>query len=118
MRSSRAPFLLLALLLGACLEGEPGAGGGAVISERSAVEPAMDVRVAVQPAAPRLAADSAGDGAPPIDSPTPQIAYAYSLQFRLPPNRLAAALDGHVAMCDALGAERCRIVSLNRSGEE
>jgi hypothetical protein len=105
------PALLALLLLGACLEDQPGSGGGTVVSSEQ-------LATTVPPPASGAEMADAGGRAPAIETPEVQIAYAYSLQFRLPPDRLAAALDSHVAMCDALGAGRCRIVSLNRSGEE
>jgi hypothetical protein len=111
MSPIRLILLLPPLLLGACLEDQSVTGQG---------RPAMssDEMATAVPPPPRMEMGSGDGSAPPIETPAPQIAYAHSLQFRLAPARLASALDAHVAMCDALGAERCRIVSLNRSGEE
>ncbi len=104
--------LLAALLLAACLEDQSTSSGG--MSSGGVDVSSAEVGAAVPPA------PSGGESpeASSIEAPAPQIAYAYALQFRLPANRIAAALNAHVAMCDALGSQRCRIVSLSRSGEE
>jgi hypothetical protein len=99
------------LLVGACLEDQSGPDSGSVATS-------AEMATAVAPPRPQMDTAEESGSAPAIEPPIPQIAYAYSLQFRLPPQRIAAALDAHVAMCDALGAARCRIVALNRSGEE
>lgn len=103
--------LPLLLLVAACLEDGPGGGGDGAVAD-SAVQTAPFVPP------PERVGGPPGEGAAAIDTPAPQIAYTYSLQFRAPPGRIARALDAHVALCDEIGAGRCRIVSLSRSGEE
>jgi hypothetical protein len=44
----------------------------------------------------------------------PQIAYIYSFGYRVPADAVPQVQRQHVAMCDRLGAARCRIVSMNR----
>ncbi len=109
----KLPAGALALLMAACGTGGPQAADGPVAaSPERAPAP-----VAPDPAGARGAGDATRDD-PGGAAPVPRIAYAYTLQFRLPAGRLVAALDAHVALCDRLGPARCRVVSLSRSGEE
>lgn len=48
---------------------------------------------------------------PPAPSAAPQIAYSYSLTYRLGGNRIGAVQQRQIALCSQLGAARCRIVS-------
>jgi Domain of unknown function (DUF4349) len=50
--------------------------------------------------------------APPV---APQIAYSYTLGYRLAADRIAAVQQSHVALCDRLGAARCHIAAMTRS---
>ena len=59
--------------------------------------------------------DAAGAG-PAIVQAAPQIAYSYGYAYTLPAAAIAAAQARHVALCDALGPARCRIVKMERSG--
>lgn len=60
------------------------------------------------------ATEAAAIAGPQTARIAPQMAYAYSLQYRLPGERLAAAQAAHLKMCDAL-RERCRLVAQQRS---
>ncbi|RYY24695.1 MAG: DUF4349 domain-containing protein [Sphingomonadales bacterium] len=44
----------------------------------------------------------------------PQLAYAWSLGFLVPEDRLANAQDKHRSLCEDMGAARCQILSLER----
>lgn len=44
----------------------------------------------------------------------PQLAYAWSLGFLVPEDKLASAQDRHRSLCEDMGAARCQIVSLER----
>jgi hypothetical protein len=43
---------------------------------------------------------------------TPQIAYSYSLGYRLPATAIGTVQQAHVQLCDQMGAARCRIVTM------
>ena len=58
-----------------------------------------------------------GDSAakpPTIAVSVPQLAYAWSLGFLVPEDRLASAQDRHRSLCEDMGAARCQILSLER----
>lgn len=62
----------------------------------------------------------AESAAPSGDNPTtvavsvPQLAYAWSLGFLVPEDRLAGAQDRHRSLCEDMGAARCQILSMER----
>lgn len=60
---------------------------------------------------------SAGDAASVQDAAT-SIAYGYTYRFRLPGGAVHEAQDKHIALCDRLGAERCRMLEMHRSSSE
>lgn len=61
------------------------------------------------------AAESPRSGAPAALAVTlPKLAYAYTLRFLLPEDRIAAAQDAHAALCAQMGPERCQLLTLER----
>ncbi|WP_165799668.1 DUF4349 domain-containing protein [Sphingomonas oleivorans] len=56
--------------------------------------------------------------ATPIKVSIPQIAYTYQYAFRLPAAAIAPAQDRHIALCDQLGPERCRVLNMERAISE
>jgi hypothetical protein len=44
----------------------------------------------------------------------PQIAYSYTIGYRAAANAVSGLQQRHIALCDQLGAVRCRIVSMSR----
>jgi len=80
----------------------------------------MAVSAPPMPGAPEVR-DTA-DGVPstrPIAVSVPQLAYAYSLAYRLPGPRIAEAQQAHLALCQRLGPTQCQLVSLrNGSSDE
>lgn len=62
-------------------------------------------------AAPRT---GAADKADPVTVSVPQLAYAWSLGFLVPEDRLASAQDRHRSLCEDMGSARCQILSLER----
>ncbi len=97
MKSSHAlsPVLLIALLAGC--SGKPGAD-----------------EVAQELAEPPATVQGDADGSKSIAVSVPQIAYAYEYGFRLDGDRIAAAQDAHMALCDRMGPTRCRILDMRR----
>ncbi|MDG2533131.1 DUF4349 domain-containing protein [Sphingomonas sp. HITSZ_GF] len=47
----------------------------------------------------------------------PQIAYSYTLGYRLPAGRIAAAQQAHVDLCNKLGP-RCQLVAMQRASDD
>lgn len=66
-------------------------------------------------AAPGIVADKAEGAAAAVPAPAPRIAYVYSYGYRLAHDRIATAQQAHVALCETLGAARCRVMNLQRS---
>ncbi len=48
----------------------------------------------------------------------PQIAYRYSLGFRLPADAIKPLQERHADMCEARGANVCRIISMNQADQD
>jgi len=48
----------------------------------------------------------------------PQIAYVYSFGFRIAGDEMAALQNRHVAMCEELGPQQCRVIQMQSSGGE
>ena len=67
------------------------------------------------------AANMAQDGAPDIaPSAAPNVAFSYAYRFALAAGDIAAVQEKHVAACEALGLDRCRITGIRyqRSGTD
>lgn len=61
------------------------------------------------------AAPARGEGQPEAVTVTvPQLAYAWSLGFLIPEDKLATAQDKHRSLCEDMGAARCQILSMER----
>lgn len=78
--------------------------------------------VSAPPGAPAPRMPDAGERAltiVPIAVSVPQLAYAYTLAYRLPGARIAEAQQAHLALCQRLGPTRCQLVSMrNGSSDE
>ena len=73
---------------------------GETATEASASAPAPDAGGADRPATVAVS--------------VPQLAYAWSLGFLVPEDRLASAQDRHRSLCEDMGPARCQILSLER----
>jgi hypothetical protein len=122
------------MMLAACGKADTSAGAGssarseAVYADRMAVMPA---KLAPSPPPQADALDTAADplsaavdasgpsaASKAIAVSVPQIAYTYSLTFRLAADEIARVQQAHVALCDKLGIARCHIVTMTQSGGE
>ncbi|HEV2748758.1 MAG TPA: DUF4349 domain-containing protein [Allosphingosinicella sp.] len=65
---------------------------------------------------PGIVADAA-EPEPP-EAAAAKIAYVYTMAYRLAAAAIPEAQRKHVALCDSLGAARCRIVSMSRDSSE
>jgi hypothetical protein len=54
------------------------------------------------------------DKAAPVAISVPQLAYAWSLGFLVPEDKLASAQEAHRSLCEDMGSARCQILSLQR----
>jgi hypothetical protein len=91
-----------------------GCGSHAVLKSAEALR-AYDVEEPPPPAEvmpPPAVVDGAAQASSPV---APQIAYTYTLGYRLGADRVGTVQQRHVALCDKLGAARCHIVAMNRS---
>ncbi len=104
---TRSPCLLALALLAAC--------GDASRSGMAAEEVAADAVAEPMEAKADIAADAATT---PIAVTLPRIAYIYRVGYRLPGNAIPALQQAHVALCDQLGAARCQLGGMQRSGGE
>jgi hypothetical protein len=73
---------------------------------------------AVADAAAKTQEGSAGTPAPDVKIAAPQIAYSYIFGYELDEGRISEAQQAHVKMCDTLGVEKCRIVSMKRVAQQ
>lgn len=48
----------------------------------------------------------------------PQIAYVYDYGFRIGAGEMSALQERHVALCESMGAEQCRVIEMRTSGGE
>jgi Domain of unknown function (DUF4349) len=63
--------------------------------------------------------DAAGKEAEnPVPAAAPQIAYSYTYGYRLSEDDIGAVQQKHIALCDKLGAARCRVVSMKRAAND
>jgi hypothetical protein len=108
-RAGGLGWVVLALGLAACGGDDSGAGS-------IAAPVAREEMASFQP--PDRLEAALGQTVVSADAPAPRIAYSYNLQFRVPADGVAAAQARHVAMCDALEAARCRVVALDRQGDD
>jgi len=96
----RIPIFALALTLAACADSSGPASG-------SAQEQAV------------ASASKPDNAAKPVAVSLPHLAYAYSLAYLVPGDRVAATQDDHRAACEAMGSGRCQLLALERgSGAE
>jgi hypothetical protein len=107
-------ILPVALALAAC-----GRDGGETHPVRQELT-TLDVAEAPPPGGathlPGIEAGAAAEADEP--APGPRIAYTYRFGYTLSAGSIAAVQQRHIAMCDALGAARCRIVSMVREASQ
>ena len=106
---ARSPMVLGLALLAAC--GEARQSG--VAEEQMAV-----AETAESVGAKADAAAAAGTESAPIAVTLPRIAYIYRVGYRLPGEAIPALQQAHVTLCDTMGAARCQVGGLQRSGGE
>ncbi len=63
------------------------------------------------------AASSDGEASSAAPLPKQRIAYAYRIGYELDADEIGAAQTAHMALCDKLGAARCRIKSMERGSD-
>ncbi|MEN7536972.1 DUF4349 domain-containing protein [Aurantiacibacter sp. DGU5] len=81
--------------------------------EYSAVEERLTTMDMAEPSAP---AEDAASGEIPVS--IPQIAYVYEYGFRLAANDMAPLQERHVALCESMGPQQCRVLEMRSSGDE
>lgn len=101
-----------ALLLSACSQAANENFGEAEALEASDADLPMR---AISPSKPATMPERASENLPVAG---PQIAYQYSYGYRLGVREIGTVQQKHVALCDALGVTRCRIVSLQRESSD
>lgn len=69
------------------------------------------------PEAVKAPASGGGDQPDAVTVTLPQLAYVYTLGFRLPADKIEAAQKAHTALCDKLGPARCQMVSVSLNGD-
>jgi hypothetical protein len=67
------------------------------------------------PSAPGFAGETGGAAQASVPV-APQIAYTYSLGYRVAAEQVAAVQQRHIALCDRLGPARCHVVTMRRDG--
>ena len=102
-------------LAGAALLAGCGQGGYEPTGSDFAAEEAIaDASVERLEAVDGEAAVSGGE----IPVSMPQIAYVYSFGFRIAGEDMAGLQNRHVAMCEELGPQQCRVIQMQSSGGE
>ncbi|MEP0191518.1 MAG: DUF4349 domain-containing protein [Erythrobacter sp.] len=92
-------------------------------AEEGDVSYSMDVDAAEAPAEEVAGAvaetTESGDAAPEtLEVSEPQIAYRYSLGFRLPADAIKPLQEKHADLCEAKGPKVCRIIAMDQSDED
>lgn len=108
---TRSPILMGLALLAACGQADREGSG---VAEEALAEAAMEPAAAPKPGD----GDAAATKAAPVAITLPRIAYIYRVGYRLPGDAIPALQQAHVALCDQLGAARCQLGGLQRSGGE
>lgn len=87
------------------------AGCSAAEDEGVPAPPATETVASESPSAPRAHESGAPDA---IKVTLPQLAYAYSLSYLLPGDKIAEAQDAHRELCEEMGPARCQLLALER----
>ncbi|MFL9840685.1 DUF4349 domain-containing protein [Sphingomonas sp. ST-64] len=104
-----SPLLMGLALLAACGQAD----------QQQEVAAAEDVAMDVAEAPPKGEGGAAQDsGTDPLAVTLPRIAYIYRVGYRLPGDAIPTLQQAHVALCDKMGAARCQVAGLQRSGGE
>lgn len=80
--------------------------------------PAYAVSEPAVSAPPAERAEGAVPATDPIAVSVPQLAYAYTLAYRLPGPKIADAQQAHLTLCEHLGPTRCQLVSLRHGSSD
>lgn len=107
MRNHFQIFGAFCLVLAGCSEAPE------MASETAAAQFASSVAVADQ--ASENVSPAEGAVQPQAALATPQIAYSYSLGFRLPADAIKPLQERHADLCEARGTSQCRIIAMNQS---
>lgn len=108
----RHSFILVSSLIAISIAGCSKAPEGGTVMR------SMDLSVAPVAADAAKMSEAPQEPAPSIPQSEPQIAYSYTYGYRLASGSIDAAQAKHVALCDKLGKQRCRIGSMRRSSSE
>ncbi|WP_156680012.1 DUF4349 domain-containing protein [Sphingomonas profundi] len=92
--------LLTALATGACAKAPDGSGGTTAVAEEA-------------PSSSKTAG-----AAPAVPVSVPQIAYVYRYAYTIPADAIATVQERHIALCDRLGPDACRVVGMQRVTDE
>lgn len=103
-------------VLSACGQKE-GDGNATAVANPYGLSATEDAAMEVA-AADATAGTATGEASKASESQGPQIAYSFGLGYRLPAAEIPNAQAAHVALCDAMGAARCRIVFQSRSDQD
>lgn len=63
-------------------------------------------------------ADRGGGGGAAVPVAGPQIAYVYRYGFDVPGNAMAALQDRHIALCDRVEPQACRVIEMRRAASD
>lgn len=83
-----------------------------VETEMAAADAGMPKALLEQPSA------ESGSDANDIPVSGPQIAYSYDYGFRLPSSEIPKAQQAHIALCNQIPANGCRVLNMSNSGGE
>ena len=115
MRHGRSAMLAMALTLAAML---PGCSESSEIAAEMEMGEADVGDAAISEDQAAESADLTGDAGQVRAPSAPQIAYSYSFGFRLPAEAIAQAQAAHVAQCNAVPQDGCRVLNMATSGGE
>jgi hypothetical protein len=130
MKARLVTVSALALLAG-CSNSDNAGGGEATVQAITVQEPEGGKEFGLQEAmvsdaaseaasasgSASEAASGAADRAPATPLPQQRIAYSYRVGYELDADEIGTAQAAHMALCDKLGAARCRIKSMERGSD-
>lgn len=127
MKTRLVMVSVLALLAGCSDSGAPGGAEVQQVQAITVAEPegskefglkeGMASDAAGEAASATDAASGTSDAPPTIPLPQQRIAYSYRVGYELDADEIGAAQAAHMALCDKLGAARCRIKSMQRGSD-
>ena len=84
--------------------------------QEGSYEEVAESMTAADIAEPMLVEQDADGGEIPVS--IPQIAYIYEYGFRVAAGDMPALQERHVALCEAMGPQQCRVLEMRSSGDE